>query len=278
MKCIFNCFSVSILVFLLIITGCSSSGTDEQSVNSEVSQSEESLNELLASQGLELEKVVEINGDKGYLAVYPGKYTKGVNAQGKEVGPIPKRCVILTGKPYSMGYQSAALMPEDGFRMMTDFMKRVGLGEFKRIGLSNLPTEGPESVESYAMLFDTLVDVAGLIEKQVPDYLRQEMQGFADGMNAAGYLNCGPEYANRPINYQHLLALNQAIDGTFYLLGAALGYVPENAQNKEVIKKCRSTFFSIVKGGLFGGYEVAQASSVSQTAMLAKFKTAYENA
>ena len=68
------------------------------------------------------------------------------------------------------------------------------------------------------------------------------MQGFAEGMNAAGYEKCGPEYADSPINYDHLLALNQAIDSTFYLLEAALGYVPETEQNKKIIKNAGTLF------------------------------------
>jgi hypothetical protein len=271
----FWCLTISIILALIVLGGCSSS-VDDNTITAESSDTAEDINTLLSSQGLVLDKVVEIDGDKGYLAIYPGKFTQGVNAEGKEVGPIPKRCMILTGKPYSMGYQSAMLMPEEGYRMMTDFMKRLGLGEFKRIGLSNLPTEGPESVESYRLLFETLVEVAGLIKNDVPVYLRLEMQGFADGMNAAGYMKCGPEYADRPINYDHLLALNQAIDGTFYLLGAALGYVPETDKNKEIIKKCRNTFFTIVRGGLSGNNSDTNAGKETDSAMLAKFKAAYE--
>ena len=155
-------------------------------------------------------------------------------------------------------------------------MKRLGLGEFKRIGLSNLPTEGPESVESYRLLFETLAEVAGHIKKDVPVYLRLEMQGFADGMNSVGYEKCGPEYADRPINYDHLLALNQAIDSTFYMLEAALGYVPETEQNKEIIKKCRNTFFTIVRGGLSKNSGDTAAGKETESVMLAKFKAAYE--
>ena len=108
-----------ILVLILTIYGGCSSSVDDNPVTDESSDFNEDITPFLASQGLELEKVVEVYSNNGYLAFYSGKFAEGVNAEGRKVGPIPKRCMILTGKPYSMDYQSAMLMPEEGYRMMT---------------------------------------------------------------------------------------------------------------------------------------------------------------
>ena len=65
-------------------------------------------------------------------------------------------------------------------------MKRLGFGEFKRIGLSNLPTEGPESVESYRLLFETLAEVAGLIKKRCAGVSQAGNAGVCRGDECSG--------------------------------------------------------------------------------------------
>ena len=63
-----------ILVLILTIYGGCSSSVDDNPVTDESSASNEDITPFLASQGLELEKVVEVYSDNGYLAFYPGKF------------------------------------------------------------------------------------------------------------------------------------------------------------------------------------------------------------
>ena len=232
----------AVIIMALAIAGCSSSDDDSAARSGTpggpaTPESEVAFEKLLSSQGLALVKKVEVSGDKGYLAAFSGKYSQGFNQAGEAVGPKPKHCLILTGKPYSMGYQAATLLPEEAYGMLTDFMLRVGLSQFARMGIK-LPTEGAKALEIYALLYDMMADLAWMVEPQVPAYLRQEMQGFADGMQAAGY---------KDIDYERLLVMNQAIDGTFFFLGAVMGYVEETDANRDAIAKARETFRIILK-------------------------------
>jgi hypothetical protein len=228
------------------------------------------LDDLLSDQGLELVADTEVQGDNGYLTLFPGKFSSGINAVGERIGPFPKYALILTGTPYNMGYQAATLRSAEGYRMLTDFMKRVCLQQFASLGL-HLPQEGPLSDELYRLIYGAILDVVGLMEKDLPDNLRQEMRGFADGMNAAGYHN--DPYSGMAISYQHLLVINEAIDSTFFFLGAVLGYAKETPENRAVIASCRKTFLTILAKTSDSQNTLAESDEV----LLARVRQHYQN-
>jgi hypothetical protein len=238
-----------LLIFLVIgtfltVSGCASK-SDDDSVSSTGSAETENLTlpDIMADQGLELLKKMEVNGDTGYLMKYTGKYSEGVNSKGISSGQFPKYCMVLTGSAYDMGYQAATLRPEQGFSMLSDYMKRVALTQFGMLGIK-LPTEGETADEVYNIMYDTILDIVGLMKKDIPLNLRKEMQGFADGMQAAGY-KTDPN-TGRKIDFTHLLVINEAVDSTYFFLAAVLGYAKVTDDNRAIIAECRSTFLKIL--------------------------------
>ncbi len=233
-----------VIGIFLSFSGCASK-SDDESVSSTGSEQAEitTLTDVMADQGLELLKEIELNGDKGYLMKYTGKYSEGVNSKGQSSGQFPKYCMVLTGSAYNMGYQAAMLRPEQGYAMLTDYMKRVALTQFGMLGI-NLPTEGETADEVYNIMYDTILDIVGLMKKDIPLNLRKEMQGFADGMQAAGYTT--DPNTGRKISYTHLLVINEAVDSTYFFLAAVLGYAKVTDDNKAIIAKCRSAFLNIL--------------------------------
>ncbi len=238
-----------LLIFLVIgtflsVSGCASK-SDDESVSSSGSEQAEitTLTDVMAGQGLELLKEIEVNGDKGYLMKFTGKYSEGVNSKGISSGQFPKYCMVLTGSAYNMGYQTATLRPEQGYSMLTDYMKKLALQQFGMLGL-NLPQEGETADEIYNIMYDTILDIVALMEKDIPSNLRKEMKGFADGMQAAGYTT--DPNTGRKISYTHLLVINEAVDTTYFFLAAVLGYAKVTDDNKAIIAKCRSAFLKIL--------------------------------
>ena len=247
-----------LLIFLVIgtflsVSGCGSSSDDNNtsSANSEEIKTT-ALTDVMADQGLEMVKQMEVGGDKGYLMEFTGKYSEGVNSKGKLSSRFPKYCMVLTGSAYDMGYEAATLRPEQGYSMLTDYMKRVALTQFSMLGL-NLPQEGKTADEVYNIMYDTILDIVALMEKDIPSNLRKEMQGFADGMQSAGYTT--DPNTGRKIDYTHLLVINEAVDTTYFFLAAVLGKAKETDENKAVIAECRRAFLKIL----------AKASNTSST-------------
>ncbi|HEY9160352.1 MAG TPA: hypothetical protein VIS94_04625 [Desulfomonilia bacterium] len=238
-----------LLIFLVIgmflsVSGCASK-SDDDSVSSTGSEQTKitTLQDIMADQGLELIKETEVGGDRGYLMKYTGKYSEGVNSKGISSGQFPKYCMVLTGSAYNMGYQAATLRPEQGYSMLTDYMKRVALQQFGMLGI-NLPQEGDTANEIYNIMYDTILDIVALMKKDIPSNLRKEMQGFADGMQAAGYTT--DPNTGRKIDYNHLLVINEAVDSTYFFLAAVLGYAKVTNENKAVIAECRNAFLKIL--------------------------------
>ena len=239
-----------LLIFLVIgtfltVSGCGSSSDNNNNNASPANPNETNiaLTDVMANQGLEMVKQMEVGGDKGYLMKFTGKYSEGVNSKGKLSSRFPKYCMVLTGSAYDMGYEAATLRPEQGYSMLTDYMKRVALRQFGMLGL-NLPQEGKTADEVYNIMYDTILDIVALMEKDIPSNLRKEMQGFADGMQAAGYTT--DPNTGRKIDYTHILVMNEAVDTTYFFLAAVLGKAKVTDQNKAVIAECRSAFLKIL--------------------------------
>ncbi len=238
-----------LLIFLVIgtfltVSGCGSSSDNNNNASpANPDETNIALTDVMANQGLEMVKQMEVGGDKGYLMKFTGKYSEGVNSKGKLSSRFPKYCMVLTGSAYDMGYEAATLRPEQGYSMLTDYMKRVALRQFGMLGL-NLPQEGKTADEVYNIMYDTILDIVALMEKDIPSNLRKEMQGFADGMQAAGYTT--DPNTGRKIDYTHILVMNEAVDTTYFFLAAVLGKAKVTDQNKAVIAECRSAFLKIL--------------------------------
>jgi hypothetical protein len=227
-----NLFLIIIMAMLMGVYGCSSSTSEDDSDfanssggNPEDVQSQKlSPEEFFALQGLKLIKSVSINGDTGWLCEFPGRFTECTGLDGTARGPVSKKCMILSGKPYSLGYQSAMLMPDEGYAMCTTFMKRVALGQLWNFGIT-LPTQGEQSDKLYKLIYDS---AALLGQASLPDIPKQSIAGYED------------------VTFDDLLVMNQAVDATYYLLGAALGYSPKTDVNKDIIKQLRLNLIKLL--------------------------------
>jgi hypothetical protein len=234
-------FFIMLITMFIAVWGCSSSSTDDvaTSINSNSAPSPEpkaSPEEFFTSQGLNLLKGVEVNGDKGWLCEFPGKFTQGTGLDGTPRGPVTKKCMVLTGKPYSLGYQSASLMPEEGYAMCKYFLRRVALDQLGMFGIQ-LPQEGERSDKLFKLIYDSTLLMGKASEPDIPEEYIEEMKGFVDGMHNAGH----PD-----ITYEDLLVLNQAVDATYYLLGSVLGYNPITDKNKKLVNQLRLNMVQIL--------------------------------
>ena len=262
-----------LLIFLVIgtfltVSGCGSSSDNNNNASpANPDETNIALTDVMANQGLEMVKQMEVGGDKGYLMKFTGKYSEGVNSKGKLSSRFPKYCMVLTGSAYDMGYEAATLRPEQGYSMLTDYMKRVALRQFGMLGL-NLPQEGKTADEVYNIMYDTILDIVALMEKDIPSNLRKEMQGFADGMQAAGYTT--DPNTGRKIDYTHILVMNEAVDTTYFFLAAVLGKAKVTDQNKAVIAECRSAFLKILA-------KASGSSSTNEKSVTELFEKAKKN-
>ncbi|HNY65484.1 MAG TPA: carcinine hydrolase/isopenicillin-N N-acyltransferase family protein [Deltaproteobacteria bacterium] len=228
-------------VVFLVMAGCSSShDSGSQGTGGEGSllpltgplakgHTPEDVKAFLSSRGLALEESVteESSGYTGYRARFCSlKKTPG----------IPKYCLVLTGTPYSMGYQAARLRPGHTYEMLTRFMRIIGLEQLKQIGIAVDPFSA-KGQKVYDLLYSILRDECRASERFIPEDLRCEMQGVVDGMHDAGY----PD-----VTYDDVLVLNQGVDSTYYLLLSLVGVT----QDRECSKKAVEAFVKIL--GIMG--------------------------
>jgi hypothetical protein len=174
-----------------VFSGCSTSDTDPavNQVNLPDSQEEnidKELIKLLSEQGFtKIINEVRINSDTGLLAE---------NMSGK-------KCFILKGKPYSMGYQMGALDPEGTYNMAVNYTDKI---------LSDTLDSEPDSV-----LFKLAKNMAltlakdAVTVKAIPDYLLEEMQGVADGATKAG---------GKQVTFDDVLLLNEGYDALYSMV------------------------------------------------------------
>ncbi|HQP31542.1 MAG TPA: hypothetical protein PLB81_09450, partial [Deltaproteobacteria bacterium] len=220
-----------LILAILAAGGCSSSSHDSpapsaggtETAESHANVNARSLAEVetfLSQRGLELVGAPVTEQSSGY---------SGYLAQFTDLTPAsayPKYCMILTGTPYSMGYQAARLRPKDCHEMLTTFMLKVGVGQLETLGLSidPLSTQGRAV---YDTLMVPITEFSHDSESFIPADLRAEMQGIVDGMRDAGY----PD-----VTYDDVLILNQGVDSTYYLMSAALGTTPSRTNNAKALK------------------------------------------
>ena len=189
--------AIIIVLILMVTGGCSSSDENTTGANSiapgESISKPDAIIAALNQQGFEVVKQVIINGDVGILAKLPGS--------------PKKKCIVLTGKPYSLGYQMGNLLP-------------VGTYNMAKIYTENL-LEEYAYVKKGTALFNTIKNMATALAKSavaeddaIPDYLLEEMKGVADGANAANP-------SNKQITADDVLVLNEGLDSLYSILFTA---------------------------------------------------------
>lgn len=219
-----------VMVFgaLAFFWGCSSSSDDNiipatgTSTGSGTGSEEVQVTaeEFLASQGLEIVDSVTIDGDTGYLAEYRGKVSTHEDGNGEPI-THPKYCLVLTGKPSSMGYQTGWLRAEAAHAMLTRFLRVVGISQLNTFGIS-VDINSPEGEKIFDLLYDEIKTYGQESEKYIPGYLKEEMHGLVDGLNARGGYD--------DVSYEDVLALNQGVDSTYFLMSALLNKVPASGE------------------------------------------------
>ncbi len=244
--------TVRILLFVSLILalglgGCLSSDDDtlvmpsaQEKAPSESGDetSTDTLESLLASQGLAFPQdrpgEITVCGHTGYLAQYSGKFTGGVygtTSDSTESPEHPKYCLITTGSPYSMGFQTGYLMAEETAAIADQFIKYVIWDELKLLGIDL----GKDSalylglVNLLLPLVEELCLQDALSVRQdgsplIPTELIEEMQGVAAGATERLAMEdlTGSSYAGTEVNFSSILMVNQAIETLLSMLASAL--------------------------------------------------------
>lgn len=219
------------------LTGSSSS----ESTAKEVVISGAMIETAMADQEIDPVSQVTYDGYTGHLGHYA--YLKGSSKN-------PKYCLVLTGTPFSMGYQAAYLMPEQTHAMLTTFLKRAGFEQFAMFGLTL--KEGDTLSEAlWAWMYEMLCIIVQDAEPDVPSYMKEEMKGLVAGLNAAGYTD---------VKYIDAMILNQGVDSFYYLLAALLGQLPSGSRTDLV---CQSLKNLAAKNTALNQYFVFSGGRVS---------------
>ncbi len=208
---------------------CAGSGSEEtdispMDVDTELSERINEVGSFLKKQDLTLINYVESpDGDIGYLAEYK-------NLKHKH-GEFEKYCLILTGTPLSMGFQAAYLRPYTTYRILTEFIEKTILSQVKTIGL-NEDYGSPEGDLIISWVQANISEITKASEPKIPQYMKDEMNGIVEGLYKAE-ADHKDVIKGEDVTFKEILALNQGIDGIFYLIASLLNQTPdEDANNK----------------------------------------------
>ncbi len=199
--------------FALILVGCSSNSDDDVFMGGGGSGEGEGIivEDILASQGLTLVDKVTYDGDTGYLAEYQDL------ANGHK---MPKYCLVLTGKPFSMGYQAGFLLPKRTHAMLTDFMRRIALSELLGMLGIDIDPDSDLAEDIFEAFYDeTVKNYNSRVQAYIPDYLKDEMHGLVQGVRDKGYDD---------VDFDQVLLLNQGVDSTYFFLASLFNKVPDD--------------------------------------------------
>jgi hypothetical protein len=202
------------------------SNKDDQSPERFIVQPHTDMSELLAAQGLtQIGSVTcadPVSGKAftGYLAAFNGAYSEGVNASGLHIGPLPKRCLVLSGSSYCMGYQMGYLMPAETQQMTGAFLDKAAeaLTKIKH-------DEFPELYDFLKGQVRTLCEEARPV---IPDYIEREMSGMADGASARGY----------KVEARDVMLMNEGFDAIYAILST--GVLPVSQKFMDLITCLRT--------------------------------------
>ncbi len=208
-------FLVIAAIFILSAAGCSSSDSgDDGGTVASLSSSGVDYRSVLDAQGYKVIDSITTGNDTGYLAE----------------NTVGKRCIVLKGSAFNMGYQFGRLMPEATYRMTTEYPFNM-VADF--IGFSK---------ESAPGLFDLIFKTANALcedavnDKSIPSYLVEEMKGMAAGATDGGF----------DVKYEDVLLVNEGIDALYSIILS--GIVPALNEANIILKENESTGFVKVLG------------------------------
>jgi hypothetical protein len=195
------------VISILSAAGCSSSDSgDNGGTVAPLSTSGLDYKTILDAQGYKVIDSVRTGDDTGYLAE---------NEDGK-------RCIVLKGSAFNMGYQFGRLMPEATFKMTTEYPFNM-VASF--IGFSK---------ESAPGLFDLIFKTANALcegavkDKSIPSYLIEEMKGMAAGATDGG----------KKVKYEDILLVNEGIDALYAIV--LTGAIPALKEANIILKENES--------------------------------------
>ena len=193
---------------MIAAAGCSSSkSTDPEGTVAALSSTSIDYPAILEAQGYKVIDSITTGSDTGYLSE---------NADGK-------RCIVLKGSPYNMGYQFGRLLPESTYKMTTEYPFNM-VADF--IGFSK---------ESAPGLFDLIFKTANALckgaveDKSIPAYLIDEMKGMAAGATDGGF----------EVKFEDVLLVNEGIDALYSII--LTGAVPALQEANRILKESEST-------------------------------------
>ncbi|MDJ0762413.1 MAG: hypothetical protein QNJ97_05435 [Myxococcota bacterium] len=195
--------------------------------------------DIMAAQGIiNIESATAIDPETGetfagYQGEYEGKWTAGTNERGEVVGfdptepghegagmvKNPKKCIVATGTPFTVGYQIGMLAGTDVHDMSRRFIRGILALPFLILGI-DVDTDGEMMDSIYNFVRGQLLDDMTYAWEhagepgEVPLYVRREVEGLIAGAAAQGY---EPDYLN-------VFTLSQGIDVAFTYVFGLLGY------------------------------------------------------
>ncbi|MBN1636014.1 MAG: hypothetical protein JW920_05840 [Deltaproteobacteria bacterium] len=225
------------ILLAFAISGCNSSGSSSSTSQNESSNEETGgetndpeenpqpgIEDVLAAQGLTLvNSVTTDDGDTGYLAVFDDKFSEGVHDNNQEeTVRFQKSCLILTGSAFNMGYQAGYLMPAETQLMTSTFLKGALCAQMGNLGL-DIDPDSDLGNALFEIFYDQILIMLMNHFDNIPEFIRDEMLGVADGARAAGY----------DVAFQNVLGLNEGMDALFTLLANLLIQPPDPDEFQE---------------------------------------------
>ncbi|MEA2101011.1 MAG: hypothetical protein U9P80_00350 [Thermodesulfobacteriota bacterium] len=249
-------------VMILVMSGCgadsdhstapatTASGTTEANTFTDTPEngSIEELEEILSKQGLCLEEQVKCTDPDsgktytGYKAAFEGKFSEGVYGYYDDLehhGPVQKYGMILSGSPYSIGYQSGYLQPEGLKQMTTTFVEEALLAQFGMLGIP-IEADTPEGDAVFEFFYNKAYDLC--IEElarinmvndssTIPLYMIEEMHGLVQGANDA-IKDKGLDI--EAVEFVNVFAINEGIDALFTLIANWIFQSPDPGDVEEL--------------------------------------------
>ncbi len=225
---------LALLLFVcMVFASCVMPSSKTQDSNKDVQtlerfsvQPDTDISELLAAQGLTLIESVSCNDPvsgksyTGYLAAFNGVYSEGIDDAGLHIGPLPKKCLVLTGSSYCMGYQMGYLMPSETQQMTGTFVIKAAE---ELIGISH---------EDFPEIFRFLENQVRILCENarpvIPDYLEDEMAGMAAGATAHGY----------KVDPRDVMLMNEGFDAMYAILST--GVMPMTQKFADLVNEFRA--------------------------------------
>jgi hypothetical protein len=239
-----NLVIIIILTILIASAGCEINDIPRFFIWSGSETAGASVDEIkkaMHQQGIEFVSEVTYDGHTGILGRYTGLKRRSIN---------PKYCLVLTGTPFSMGYQAGTLMPHDAHEMLTAFIKQAGLAQLEMFGIT-LKAGDPVTEALWLWMREMITIIVQDAEPKVPAYIRAEMRGLIAGLKAAGYTD---------VEYIDALILNQGVDSFYYLLAALLGQLPDGSRKNLVVQSLKNL---VARNSQLGKYFIFSDTRVS---------------